>query len=80
LPDSALPGPRAQLILANASEIILPGALSACRPEQIVVRKYKGELPLKLAREWEDTKYDFPIQGTGLHWEADAVARYVRGG
>lgn len=73
-------GDGAVRVLGTEGEIILPGALSACRPEQIVVRKYKGELPLKLAREWEDTKYDFPIQGTGLHWEADAVARYVRDG
>lgn len=29
--------------------------------------------------EYDERKEEFPIQGTGLHWEADAVARLLRG-
>lgn len=57
---------------------MVTGPLSA-RPTQLVLRKYKGKLPVRQGKEYEDQTFDFPIQGEGLHWEADAVARYVRG-
>lgn len=32
-----------------------------------------------MASDYEETRLDFPIQGTGLNWEADAVARCIKG-
>jgi hypothetical protein len=32
-----------------------------------------------MASGYTEEQIDFPIQGTGLHWEADAVARCIRG-
>jgi len=66
-------------VMGTDGELMVTGPLSA-RPTQLVLRKYKGKMPVRQGKEWEDETFDFPIQGEGLHWEADAVARYVRDG
>lgn len=33
-----------------------------------------------MAAEYKEETFEFPIQGFGLHWEADAVARSIRDG
>ncbi|CAD6578535.1 MAG: hypothetical protein CYPHOPRED_000606, partial [Cyphobasidiales sp. Tagirdzhanova-0007] len=68
-------------VLGTKGELCVAGAVPA-RPEALILRKYKDqETPtLPEADDYETTRMSFPIQGTGLHWEADAVARLVRDG
>ena len=55
-------------------EIILPWP--AARPDKFTIRRsVVGRGP----QDYTEEVREFPIQGTGLNWEADAVARYIRG-
>lgn len=58
---------------------VLVGSAAPARPSFIKIRKYKDAQPIKMASSYEETQLDFPIQGTGLNWEADAVARCIKG-
>ena len=55
-------------------EVLLPWATA--RPDRFTIRRSKvGRGPQDFVEEVRE----FPIQGMGLHWEADAVARDLRG-
>jgi len=56
------------------SEIILPWATA--RPDKFTIRHGKAG---RGAQDYTEEVRDFPIIGQGLHWEADAVARCIRG-
>ena len=48
----------------------------AARPTSFTIRRSKiGRGP----QDYTEEVKEFPIEGMGLHWEADAVARYIRG-
>ncbi|GJN88062.1 hypothetical protein Rhopal_001018-T1 [Rhodotorula paludigena] len=65
------------LVTGTKGSIIIPGGLS--RPDKIIVRRNKpGDSPFRI--ELDEEVFDFPVQGFGLHWEADAVARSLRDG
>lgn len=55
-------------VLGSKGDLIIPGPCA--RPESYTIRIKDGE---------ETTKH-FPIEGYGLHWEADEVARCIRDG
>ncbi|KAI5120726.1 hypothetical protein M0805_006432 [Coniferiporia weirii] len=62
-------------VQGTKGEIILPWV--SARPERFVIRRSKiGRGP----QEFTEETREFPIQGMGLNWEADAVARYIRDG
>lgn len=69
---------RAEYDYTPCSEVLV-GPAAPARPSFIKVRKYKDAHPIKMASGYEETHLDFPIQGTGLNWEADAVARCIKG-
>ncbi len=55
-------------------EILLPWATA--RPETFIIRRSQ---PGRGAQDYTEDVHEFPIIGQGLHWEADAVARCIRG-
>ncbi|KAI5118028.1 hypothetical protein M0805_004893 [Coniferiporia weirii] len=62
-------------VQGTKGEIILPWATA--RPDRFTIRRSKvGRGP----QEFTEEVVEFPIQGMGLNWEADAVARYIRDG
>ncbi|ORY90759.1 NAD-binding protein [Leucosporidium creatinivorum] len=63
-------------VVGTKGSLILPFATS--RPTSIVLRTNTTDGPL--AAEYKEETFDFPIQGFGLHWEADSVARSLRDG
>lgn len=54
----------ATLACLYCRELLIAGA-NPSRPQTLILRKYKGKLPLKVARDYEETRIDFPIQGDG---------------
>ena len=46
------------------------------RPDKFIVRRSKIG---RGAQDYTEELHEFPIEGMGLHWEADAVARSIRG-
>ncbi|KAK9896856.1 NAD-binding protein [Cystobasidium minutum MCA 4210] len=66
-------------VMGTKGELLIGAAVPA-RPTYIKIRKYKDAQPIKMASSYEETQLDFPIQGTGLNWEADAVARCIKDG
>ncbi|OCB85415.1 NAD-binding protein [Sanghuangporus baumii] len=61
-------------IQGTKGEIIMPWATA--RPESFTIRHSKvGRGP----QDYTEEVCKFPIQGTGLNWEADAIARDIRG-
>ncbi|GAA6020123.1 hypothetical protein JCM10207_006263 [Rhodosporidiobolus poonsookiae] len=68
-------------IMGSEGSIIIPAGLS--RPGKITIRRNKPApegMPAMIPRDYEEEVLEFPIQGFGLHWEADAVARSIRDG
>ena len=61
------------------SEILVQGHTS--RPQSYTIKKYRN--PAKQAQGAEDFQadqvHDHKFEGFGLYWEADAVARALRG-
>ena len=55
-------------------EILLPWATA--RPDKFTIRHSQVG---RGAQEFTEEVKEFPITGMGLHWEADAVARDIRG-
>ena len=55
-------------------EVLLPWATA--RPERFTVRRSQVG---RGAQDYTEEVHEFPIVGMGLHWEADAVARDIRG-
>ncbi|GAA6039636.1 hypothetical protein JCM8097_002229 [Rhodosporidiobolus ruineniae] len=74
----ATPKDVAIRVLGTTGSIIIPPGAS--RPEKLTVRRYKKPAHPMLAPDWDEEVFNFPIQGFGLHWEADAVARSIRDG
>ncbi|BGP37408.1 hypothetical protein JCM10450v2_001318 [Rhodotorula kratochvilovae] len=65
-------------VVGTKGSLIIPAGIS--QPKSITIRSNKPADPPMLPCEWEEEVLDFPIQGFGLHWEADAVARSIRDG
>ncbi|PAV20366.1 dimeric dihydrodiol dehydrogenase [Pyrrhoderma noxium] len=62
-------------IQGTKGEVLLPWATA--RPDRFTIRRSKvGRGP----QDYVEEVREFPIQGMGLHWEADAVARDLRDG
>lgn len=64
---------------ADTSEIIVQGHTS--RPTSFVVRKYSNPaVQIRQPEEYlPEEKHDYKFEGFGLFWEADAVARCLKG-
>ena len=61
-------------IFCDRREVLLPWPTS--RPERFIIRRSRvGRGP----QEYSEEVKEFPIDGIGLYWEADAVARDIRG-
>jgi hypothetical protein len=63
----------------NCSEILIQGHTS--RPQSYTVRKYREPTKQAQGKEsfHEDEVHDHKFDGFGLFWEADAVARSLKG-
>jgi dihydrodiol dehydrogenase / D-xylose 1-dehydrogenase (NADP) len=59
-----------------SSEIIVGGI--ACRPNKYTIRR-KVEKAKDSDKGYEEEVVDMDFPGFGLYWEADAVARALRG-
>ncbi|KAF8581454.1 NAD-binding protein [Ramaria rubella] len=71
---SVLNAPEPVRIQGTNGEIVIRGA--PARPTALIIRRKKEG-----SRDFEpDEIHEFPIQGVGLHWEADGVARSLRDG
>lgn len=55
-------------------EVLLPWATA--RPDRFTIRRSQVG---RGAQAYTEEEKEFPITGMGLHWEADAVARDIRG-
>lgn len=67
-----------QYVLTN-SEILVQGHTS--RPQSYTLRKYRQPTKQAQGKESydEDEQHDHRFDGFGLYWEADAVARSLKG-
>jgi len=69
---ATLNGPESVRVQGTKGEIVVRGPPS--RPTALIIRRQKED-----SREFlPDEVLEFPIQGVGLHWEADGVARSLR--
>ena len=55
-------------------EVLLPWATA--RPDKFTIRRSQVG---RGAQDYAEEVKEFPITGMGLHWEADTVARDIRG-
>lgn len=62
------------MVYRMCREILLPWATA--RPDRFTIRRSQVGCG---AQDYTEEEKEFPITGMGLHWEADAVARDIRG-
>lgn len=62
------------MVYRMGREILLPWATA--RPDRFTIRRSQVG---RGAQDYTEEEKEFPITGMGLHWEADAVARDIRG-
>lgn len=64
-------------LFGEGSEIIIPGP-GGSRPQSIIIRTWKDDNPV-LAGPYDEKEECFKLHGFGLCWEADHVARQLKG-
>lgn len=67
------------LIRGTAGELIVHD-LPLSRPLSYEIRLRDANNPSPDDQERKITKYDHPIPHHGMHWEADEIARLIKGG
>ncbi|GAA5835398.1 hypothetical protein JCM11251_005223 [Rhodosporidiobolus azoricus] len=65
-------------VMGTKGSIILPAGPN--RPEKLTIRLNKPVDPPMLPCDYEEEVLEYPINGFGLHFEADACARSIRDG